>query len=371
MGITGDARSALLSRMSFAAYSYLFGDSTSKMIDNLYDGLKLFGVSNQRIVWAATTTEDVCLSVNKALVYVTQNTSQTNEYSVIVRGTNPFSFVESWCKQDFDVGYTVPWTSVSPASPAKDALISRATATSIQIHLGLSYGGQDLFTFLCGLLAAGNTINFAGHSLGGLMAPVLALLFYENNQEQLPANLGFTVCSLAGPSAGNAAFAKRLEAVFNAPPFIAKNFIRFDLDIAPRVWVKKDMDLAFGFYDFFLFKVPMTSITRYLLGGFMGLVHDIDYQQPYPGSRMLNLDDRYAPLAQACREAFRASPAFARMDATLRQTAGGASSELQLILETLEWLLVAGCMHVFPYWVEFLADEAIPELAKEFATWLI
>jgi hypothetical protein len=78
-------------------------------------------------------------------------------------------------------------------------------------------------------------MHFTGHSLGGLLAPAMALWLVDyldaTARPELAAKLRLDVYGYAGPTAGNAAFAAYLESRVPA----SARYVN-PLDIAPRAW---------------------------------------------------------------------------------------------------------------------------------------
>jgi hypothetical protein len=268
----------LMVKLSFTSYLSLFGRSGDiKQI--IGKALKQIDPYPQTLVWGPVIGS-YGADQNVALVYISKF-YDSNTYNVVVRGTNPFSLI-SWWFEDLIVWEKVPWQPGSPSTLAQEAKISNATATSLNIHLNLTDKdlGSNLIDFLKSELRKNNlTINFTGHSLGGLMAPTLALKFYETLDEELLGKVdSINTYAFAGPTAGDSNFVKYMESVFRKETFKDHIFFRNDHDVAVRVWNTSDMKQIFDFYDDD--GVPVTSVLKFIVGGLTATVEGLEYKQP-------------------------------------------------------------------------------------------
>jgi Lipase (class 3) len=160
------------------------------------------------------------------MMYVAGNTA-TNQYAVVVRGS-AWSFVLDWL-EDF--------TALLPFVPCPDI-----TNTSVPISFGASVGlfsllgmhnssGVDLLSFLA-TLPADAQIYITGHSLGGCLASVLAVVVANQiGKDRLK------VYTFAAPSGGGKDFANYFNGMFvpDDGPSAAFRFYN-DLDIVPNAW---------------------------------------------------------------------------------------------------------------------------------------
>ena len=135
-------------KLSFITYLSLFRPFRimklviSNRIQKLLAGIR---PDPQILVWGPVFGQ-YKLDHNVAMIYIAKSAS-ANEYTVAVRGTNPFSFVSKWF-EDVVVWEKELWQKKSPRTPAKDAMISEATFTSLSIHLELRHQGLTFFEFL-------------------------------------------------------------------------------------------------------------------------------------------------------------------------------------------------------------------------------
>ena len=266
----------LMVKLAFISYLSLFGRG-SNLNYTIRKALKMVHPFPQTLLWGPVTGS-YGADQNVAMVYISKF-CDSNTYNVVVRGTNPFSLI-SWWFEDLIVWEKVPWPGDAP--PARNAMVSNATATSLNIHLNLTDKtmGLTFIDFLKSELRKSNlTINFTGHSLGGLMAPALALKFYESLDEELLARVdAINTYAFAGPTAGDANFVRYTESVFQNGKFKEHIFYRNDHDVAVQVWNPKDMKQIFAFYE--EDGIPVTSVIKFIVGGFMATVDGMDYLQP-------------------------------------------------------------------------------------------
>ena len=146
------------------------------------------------VVWMA---DDVPDPVNFA--YLVRDTA-SGRHVLAIRGTYPDPFSSAYwddAQQDSPFGTMQPW----PGATEAGALVSAGTWAGLQGLLALTGLGRTLAGVLTKLGAA--DLCFTGHSLGGTLAPVLALWTAAAN----PA-AALTVYAFAGMTPGNAAFAR-------------------------------------------------------------------------------------------------------------------------------------------------------------------
>lgn len=345
----------LMVKLAFISYLSLFGhDSNLKHM--IGKALKQINPFPQTLLWGPVTGS-YGMDQNVALVYISK-CYNSNTYNVVVRGTNPFSLI-SWWFQDLVVWEKVPWPNQSPL--ARDAMISNATATSLEIHLNLTDKtlGSTFIDFLKSELQKTNlTINFTGHSLGGLLAPVLALKFYESLDEKLLGKVdAINTYAFAGPTAGDANFVKYIDAVFRKDPFKDHIFYRNDRDVAVQVWDTKDMQQIFAFYDDD--GIPVTSAVKFLVGGFMATVEGMGYQQPSETVKIVPplLIDFRGKLNLVHLKDIKLKHEFGIIGRRVLEFAQriGLFKE-DALDETFFWLLMAQLQHLFSY-LEILDKE--------------
>lgn len=174
---------------------------TAEMINTaLAHGYGSLAPGSWQIVWGPALYEFELVEKKQAnLTFVAQSTSTPTHYVVATRGTVGKDLLE-WLDEDFLVSL-VSWpTPTDETFPPK---ISRATANALKIVLKTipptntpnGYGplpcaGLTLADFLAMQTNTGPVeICFTGHSLGGAIAPALALWFRQaQGDAQIPPN---------------------------------------------------------------------------------------------------------------------------------------------------------------------------------------
>lgn len=249
--------------------------------------------------------------LSDALVFISRDRS-SGDYSVVFRGTNTVSASE-WLFQDFMVEKQIPWRELSPGQAPAEAAVSEGAATALRLRLGLkpeageAGAGVSLAEALVSLAngaepagdaaaagAKGRVIRFTGHSLGGLLAPTAALWLLEEEGRlgradplgggspagasgkagAAGARASLEVYAYAGPTAGNAAFARYLESRLPSLRRYASPF-----DIAPRAWEEAAMAALPGLYRP---SVGMQPLTKSFYDLCAELCRGRGYEQPGP-----------------------------------------------------------------------------------------
>lgn len=159
-----------------------------------------------QIVWGpALFHSEYCANKQANLTFVAQSRSNPASYIVATRGTNADNTWE-WLAEDFDAKL-IPW--ITPKAITPTPYICRATTTGLRIILEtvpathppagydpLPQAGYSLTEFLSNLTSAQKPIElcFTGHSLGGALAPTLALWFKQAQGKHIsPKNDFYTI----------------------------------------------------------------------------------------------------------------------------------------------------------------------------------
>ncbi|MGJ4992821.1 lipase family protein [Bradyrhizobium sp. HKCCYLS3077] len=146
-----------------------------------------------RVVWLAAPPDP---PDNFAFIAYSE---RTKTYAIAIRGTYPNPFSPAYWDdgdEDSPFGDMVEW----PA--ARGAKISAGTSKGLTNLLALTDQAGVTLQDAVGRLPAGSRLAVTGHSLGGTLAPVLALSIVQRS----PA-LDVYVSSFAGMTPGNTAFA--------------------------------------------------------------------------------------------------------------------------------------------------------------------
>lgn len=349
-------RTAEMCSYALASIAYPWGGDAEKMKKEMVILMNSLGHGEIEALWGGIAPASALSpgdesGWNAALVLVARKLG-THDYVVVARGTNPLSW-DSWKLEDFDVCEKTAW---DPGAPSKGS-ISHATATALAIHLGLSDGGVPLLRFLQGIAADDPeaTIEFAGHSLGGCMAPILALKFRESSSID-PSRLG--VYAYAGPTPGDRAFAAYIKSALDG--FGLVSFVRDSGDVVPHAWNEEDLGAVEALYP----ERPATETVLGLIEYVKSRVSANEYLHAYPGFIPILIE---AALEEEIARAFgqgelnrMAGPSAAlRTGAWLMRELprSGAQEQVQSgFLDTLAWFLRAMSMHVLPYLALCLPD---------------
>lgn len=281
-------REKLMVKLSYIAYCGLL-ESEEKIKTDITEALSAI-CPNQKLVWGPAVSYGILLS--DAMIYIVQTIDNPKEYTVVFRGTNPFSLF-SWITEDFIVDKKLPWIEKSPFSLSEDAQISRATSVAFDIHSKLIYPndetGESLYDFLKTLILTNSPvkINFTGHSLGGVLSSTFALWFDDMlNSPELNAFKAMTsisVYSFAGPSAGDIVFADYSDINLITPEDKiiqgGKYCTRYKntLDLVPNVWNSQDLKGLYNIYDP---KIPISEAFKLILDSILNKTEALGYTQP-------------------------------------------------------------------------------------------
>ena len=182
----------------------------------------------------------------------------TNTLVVAVAGTNPLS--------TFDVEDEDLAVSTTVAFGTGSAQMSQGNSVGLNLLLGLTdpTTGDSLATYLTNVAASGTTLVFAGHSLGGALAPALALaLFTPRGALAGTTWASVGVAASAGPGVGDAAYATQFAATFPVQDSGLNAMTWNSLDVVPQAWASSSFSVAAiqGLYP----KIPVSPDITTLL----------------------------------------------------------------------------------------------------------
>lgn len=267
---------------SFLAYQDFLTHDTDSLERKVEQGLLSVqpDLGFMSLSWGPAAHRDTATQwFSDSLAYGVQEPDRDGvaEYTLVIRGTNPVS-LQSWLFQDLDVGGMVPWSRRSAGADCPGAFISRATDRSLDIHDSLRSRGVGIRDWLAGLAEQagpeGMVCNVTGHSLGGCLATALGLWLHEDLEARgLGGRVQLRVHALAGPTAGNRAWVEYLNRTLPGRVLCVDNL----KDIAPRVWVEKDMtEVLPGIYP----GIPPKTLESAALTALQGAVRGLGYAKP-------------------------------------------------------------------------------------------
>lgn len=232
---------------------FLANKLVGKLNDFYSDNVEQLGTWST--VWGPVVFEHDpgTLATADNVMYVAANADRS-VFVVAVAGTNAASQYDIK-DEDEAVSKTVAWAKAFPSLPpystpnGLDPYVSSGTALGVNNLLGMRDGstGQTLLAYLAELEAAGApaTLIFCGHSLGGALAPTLALALFNGNGGQLHIASWTNVFlyPTAGPTPGNGDLAAYVAQQFpprgpQARPYQVWNQnVWNSLDAVPQGWV--------------------------------------------------------------------------------------------------------------------------------------
>lgn len=224
-------------------------DTTAKIITDCIGDNTIQGyIGNWTIVWQPvvfsnnTAAKSVVADNTMMLVY---NQSE-NLFVVGIAGTNAVSMY-GWFQEDFGVNSLVSWQSITGAQVSSKAGIAAGTDNGLQILLKMTQPGggpsmlQALNSYVQQQHITGATVAVAGHSLGGALAPVMAMYMLDTQSSWNTVSgsiTGIEAWPTAGPTPGNADFASYLSNRLGSNYTSKYN----TLDVIPQAWMYSSME---------------------------------------------------------------------------------------------------------------------------------
>ena len=252
MNITADQKTMLA--LAYCADLNLTGGDSKAAPDEVYRGI-LGGLqvmngkigAHWKLCWGPVIYSFSPPSVPSGreidnLMFVAQDGTNPH-YAVAIAGTD-YKSLWDWILEDLLVKETKAWPCRNPPSPAPRVSLSTFIGLDILRHaspkgttpLGQPFPGtgQTLLQFLASVPQDEPiTVSTTGHSLGGALAPTLALyLKDELAQWNRSGNATVSPYAFAGPTPGDGAFAAYFQTQF--PNGMSR--IWNGLDIVPHAW---------------------------------------------------------------------------------------------------------------------------------------
>ena len=239
------------------------------------------GEADWRVVWgpAVYTFKDGIFEDNA--MFVVQRLSRPSEYTVAVRGTSSTAILD-WIEEDLRVFHKQPWTVPEGVSVEGDPRVSESTHIGLDILLNqltpesaVPGGGRNLSSFLAGLIPSGPIqLQFTGHSLGGALAPTLALWFRQSQGQadgwDPNSQASISAVTFAGPTAGNKDFAALSDSLLGNRCLRIHN----TLDIVTHGWNHHSLATVPALYQ--TGGISMDTAEKLLLDGLMLTLSDYE-----------------------------------------------------------------------------------------------
>ena len=240
-----------------AAVTSNFADAVTEKFNALISQYPQYVGSNWSITWGPVVySSSGSTSADNTLMVISSSDANNGNpvYIVATAGTNSQSLYDIKI-EDLDVGVVVPFGSGG-------ASISQGTKFGLAILEAMVSNEQTIQQYLASVVNTNATLIFTGHSLGGALAPTLALDLFANQGLKTTQWANVYVYPTAGPSTGNAGFVTLFNNTFKAAPGWNTNVIN-SLDAVPKAW--NHLDQIGGIFQPNLAPSPcITAIVKLL-----------------------------------------------------------------------------------------------------------
>jgi len=277
-------------------------DVNEKTHELVAAGLEFFQprIGPWKLVWGPGVFQVVPgVSIPANTMFVAKHEA-TGELFVSIAGTNPFS-AYAWFVEDFQVSETRTW---GYGAATGDVAISTGTLKGLLAlqgmvpPTGIPGANVTLENFLGEYVAAEGApveITISGHSLGGALAPTLALWLLDTQKQWDHHDRAvISVYAYAGPTPGNDAFASYFDARFRGRMHRIAN----PLDVVTHAWNVGDLAEVKALYTP---EIPRDALWDKAADFAIAATNGIKYRQidpssvPLKGTVKQDLVWRFAP----------------------------------------------------------------------------
>jgi hypothetical protein len=269
-----------LQESSFATLQSLTTEIvTNALADSIIQGC----IGTWDLVWGPVVfsnnpnAEKVVADNTMMLLY----SSDLNLFTVAIAGTNAVSMY-GWFQEDFGVNTLVQWESIVNKDVNKlffTPSIAGGTSLGLQNLLAMTSSGgatmlEALNTYISSNHITGATVAVAGHSLGGALAPVMAMYMQDTLSTWNTVSGSITQIQAwptAGPTPGNADFATYVQD--NIGSSFAYTSIYNTIDVIPQAWMYSSFENIPSIYP--QITAPETQGPQYTTIGLLVLIANL------------------------------------------------------------------------------------------------